>query len=37
MTYWDYILVGKCFCTLYATKTHREEALPMTTGKRIFL
>lgn len=27
----------KVFCTLYATKTHREEALPMTTGKRIFL
>ncbi len=30
-------LWGKVFCTLYATKKHREEDLTMTTGKRIFL
>lgn len=30
-------LWGKVFCTLYATKNHREEDLTMTTGKRIFL
>ena len=37
MTYLDYILVGKCSYALYATKTNREEALPMTTGKQMFL
>ena len=37
MAYWNYILVEKGFCALYATKNHREEALPITMDKRIFL